>query len=90
MALRALRLPIDTLDSGPGRRQLERQKTQISRRLRHELDSERIVASTVDAVHKAIRPGRTSVWLVTQDAPPQLARSVGVARDDEDAPSPVR
>ena len=88
---RLLGLAKGTTDGGRGRRQLQRRRTRVSQRLRHELESARIASATVEAVQEALRPRRTSVWLgFAVGEAPRLAATAGATTNGDPAiPVPV-
>jgi GAF domain-containing protein len=87
--------PRDAGDSVRTSRRLDRRRTEVSRRIRHELDTERIVGATVETVHEAVQPRRTSIWLTGPklEHSPALAHSAGAAPasgDEAAFTTPVR
>jgi PAS domain S-box-containing protein len=65
-------------DSSRRKRQLQRRRTKVSRRLRHELETGQIASATAQAIQDAIRPRRTSFWIgVGNGGEPRLAGAAG-------------
>jgi PAS domain S-box-containing protein len=70
-------------DSSRGKRQLERRRAKVSRRLRHELETGQIASATAHAIQEAIRPRRTSFWIgLGNGAEPRLAGAAGAPPDE--------
>jgi PAS domain S-box-containing protein len=82
-------------NSRRGNRQLQRRRSKVSQRLRHELETGQIASATAEAIQDAIRPRRTSFWLGVGDGvEPRLAGAAGAPADeggsDQGLPAVVR
>jgi PAS domain S-box-containing protein len=70
-------------DTGRSKRQLQRRRTKVSQRLRHELETRQIASATAQSIQDAIRPRRTSFWIgLREGEDPELAGAAGAPPDD--------